>query len=58
MTDRYAIIGNPIAQAKSPALQTAFARQCGQDLEYSAIFAELDGFVAGDVGFRPAAARA
>ena len=52
MTDRYAIIGNPIAQAKSPALQTAFARQCGQDLEYSAIFAELDGFVAGVRSFQ------
>lgn len=46
MTDRYAIIGNPIAQAKSPALQTAFAKQCGQDIEYGAILAELDGFVA------------
>lgn len=46
MTDRYAIIGNPIAQAKSPALQTAFARQCGQDLEYGAILGELDGFSA------------
>lgn len=46
MTDRYAIIGNPIAQAKSPALQTAFARQCGQDMEYGAILAEADEFVA------------
>jgi shikimate dehydrogenase len=47
MTDRYAIIGNPIVQAKSPALQMAFAKQCSQDMEYGAIFAELDGFVAG-----------
>ncbi|NSL55962.1 shikimate dehydrogenase [Uliginosibacterium aquaticum] len=47
MTDRYAIIGNPIAQAKSPALQTAFAQQCGQDMAYGAILGELDGFVAG-----------
>ncbi|MDP5238631.1 shikimate dehydrogenase [Uliginosibacterium sp. 31-16] len=46
MTDRYAIIGNPIAQAKSPALQSAFARQCGQDMEYGAILGELDGFAA------------
>ncbi|GAB2876927.1 shikimate dehydrogenase [Uliginosibacterium flavum] len=52
MTDRYAIIGNPIAQAKSPALQTAFAQQCGQDMEYGAIFAELDGFVAGVRAFQ------
>lgn len=45
MTDRYAIIGNPIAQAKSPALQAAFAKQSGQDMEYGAIFGELDAFV-------------
>lgn len=44
MTDRYAIIGNPIAQAKSPALQTAFAQQCGQDMEYGAILGPMDGF--------------
>lgn len=46
MTDRYAIIGNPVAQAKSPALQTAFARQCGQNIEYGAILSEPDNFVA------------
>ncbi|MDB5813734.1 MAG: aroE2 [Rhodocyclales bacterium] len=45
MTDRYAIIGNPIAQAKSPALQTAFAQQCKQDMEYGAILGPLNGFV-------------
>ena len=44
MTDRYAIIGNPIAQAKSPALQNEFARQTGEDIHYGAIFGELDGF--------------
>lgn len=46
MTDRYAIIGNPITQAKSPALQMAFAKQCQQDMDYGAILGELDGFVA------------
>lgn len=45
MTDRYAVIGNPIVQSKSPALQTAFARQSAQDMEYDAILAPLDGFV-------------
>lgn len=45
MTDRYAIIGNPIAQAKSPALQTAFAKQCGEDMEYGAILGLPGGFV-------------
>jgi len=45
MTDRYAIIGNPIAQAKSPALQMAFAQQCGEDMHYGAILGPMDGFV-------------
>jgi shikimate dehydrogenase len=44
MTDRYAIIGNPIAQAKSPALQTAFAQQSGQDMTYGAILGEIGAF--------------
>ncbi|MFT4170996.1 MAG: shikimate dehydrogenase [Rhodocyclaceae bacterium] len=44
MTDRYAVIGHPIAQSKSPALHTAFARETGQDMAYTAILAPLDGF--------------
>lgn len=44
MTDRYAIIGNPVAQAKSPALQTAFAKQFGEDMEYGAILGEPGHF--------------
>ena len=46
MTDRYAVIGNPIAQSKSPRLHAAFALQTGQDLCYEAILAPLDGFEA------------
>lgn len=44
MTDRYAIIGNPVAQAKSPALQTAFAKQFGENMEYGAILGEPGQF--------------
>jgi shikimate dehydrogenase len=44
MTDRYAVIGHPITQSKSPALHSAFARQTEQDMAYSAILAPLDGF--------------
>jgi shikimate dehydrogenase len=44
MTDRYAVIGNPVAHSKSPLLQTAFARQCGQAIEYGKIAVPPDGF--------------
>jgi shikimate dehydrogenase len=44
MTDRYAIIGNPVAQSKSPILQMAFARQQKQDMHYEAILATADTF--------------
>src|SRR5271165_6781255 len=54
MTDLYAVIGNPIAQSKSPLIHTEFARQLGQDLRYEAILAPLDGFAAVVAKFRAA----
>jgi shikimate dehydrogenase len=44
MTDRYAVIGNPIAQSKSPILHTAFARQFNHDLSYEAVLATPENF--------------
>lgn len=44
MSDRYAVIGHPIAHSRSPAIHAAFARQTGQDIEYERLLAPLDGF--------------
>ena len=46
MTDKYAVIGNPIAHSKSPLIHKMFAEQTGQDIGYEAIEAPLDGFAA------------
>jgi shikimate dehydrogenase len=48
MTDRYAVIGNPIEHSKSPRIHAAFARETGQDMEYGRILGHLDDF-AGEV---------
>ena len=52
MTDRYAVIGNPIAHSKSPFIHAAFARQCRQDFSYEAILGPLNGFAAAVTAFR------
>jgi shikimate dehydrogenase len=44
MTDRYAVIGNPVAHSKSPLIHAAFARETGQMLSYGRLLAPLDGF--------------
>lgn len=52
MTDRYAVIGNPIEQSKSPFIHTAFAQVTGQDMAYTKLLAPLDGFAAVVDAFR------
>lgn len=44
MTDKYAVIGNPIAHSKSPMIHTAFAKQTQQDMTYETILAPIGGF--------------
>ena len=57
MTDRYAVVGNPVAHSLSPEIHAAFARQTGQDLEYARLLAPLDGFAATVDEFRASGGR-
>ncbi len=57
MTDRYAVIGNPIAHSKSPYIHREFAQQTLQSLTYERLLAPLDGFVQTVEAFRAAGGR-
>jgi shikimate dehydrogenase len=57
MSDRYAVIGNPIGHTKSPLIHGSFAAATGQDIDYTAIEGPLDGFAGAVHAFRNAGGR-
>ena len=54
MTDRYAVIGHPVAHSRSPWIHAEFAQACRQDMEYGRIDAAPGGFAAAADAFRAA----
>ncbi|MBU6499081.1 MAG: shikimate dehydrogenase [Rhodospirillales bacterium] len=57
MTDKYAVIGNPIDFSKSPLIHQSFAAQFGHAIEYTRILGEIGGFAARIDRFRAEGAR-
>lgn len=52
MPDHYAVIGNPIAQSKSPMIHGLFAQATGQHMAYTKLECSLGGFNAAVDAFR------
>lgn len=46
MTDRYAVIGNPVAHSLSPRIHAMFARTTAQRISYGKLLAPANGFAA------------
>jgi shikimate dehydrogenase len=55
--DRYAVIGNPIAQSKSPLIHSAFAQVTGQIIDYGKLLGPLGEFAATVDAFRATGGR-
>lgn len=49
--DKYAVFGNPVRHSKSPWIHEAFARQCGESLQYRAVAVDIGAFREAAAGF-------
>lgn len=52
MTDRYAVIGNPVAHSQSPRIHALFATAVGQDIEYGRLLGTPGRFADDVLKFR------
>jgi shikimate dehydrogenase len=57
MTDRYGVMGHPVAHSKSPFIHERFAAQTSQDLVYEAIHVEPGAFAEAVKAFRAGGGR-
>ncbi len=57
MTDRYAVVGNPIDFSKSPTIHMTFAASCGQDIDYTKMLAPIGKFAPAVDAFRQSGGR-
>jgi shikimate dehydrogenase len=57
MTDRYAVVGNPVEHSRSPTIHAMFAEQTGEAVAYERLLAPLDGFEATLRAFAAAGAK-
>jgi len=55
--DLYAVLGNPVAHSRSPAIHAAFAAQTGEPVNYQRVLCPLDGFNAAVRDFAAAGGR-
>jgi len=52
VSDKYAVIGNPVEHSLSPRIHAEFARATGQDIAYGRVLAPRDGFRDAVLAFR------